>query len=77
MSDGMSDEVTMLSARLEEMEMRMTYQEATLEALNEVVIKLQDRLDVAVGEIQRMKQQMATGAEFVRPMSEETPPPHY
>lgn len=77
MSDEVASLAVSLAARLEEMEMRMTYQEATLDSLNEVVIKLQDRVDLVVTEIQRMKQHMHSDAEFVRPMSEETPPPHY
>ena len=50
-----------MERRVEELEVKVAYLESTLEDLNQVVIK----------------QQLEQGAEFVRPLSEETPPPHY
>ncbi len=66
-----------METRIEDIEVRIAYLEQTVEALNQVVIKQQDRLDLLVMELMRTKQQVESGAEFVRPQSEETPPPHY
>ena len=66
-----------METRLEDIEIRMTYLESTVEELNQVVIKQQERIDLLVAELMRTKQQVESGAEFVRPLSEETPPPHY
>ncbi len=66
-----------MEARIEELEVRLTYQEATLEALNQIVIKQQGQIDLLTTELQRTKQQLENGSEFVRAQSEEKPPPHY
>ncbi len=66
-----------METRIEDLEVRIAYLESTLEEVNQVVIKQQDQIDLLLAEIQRQKQQLENGAEFVRPLSEETPPPHY
>lgn len=66
-----------MESRIEDIEVRMAYLEHTVEALNQVVIGQQERMDLLLVELMRMKQQLEAGAEFVRPLSEETPPPHY
>lgn len=66
-----------MNKRIEDIEVRMAYLEHTVEELNQVVIKQQERIDLLVAELMRTKQQVESGAEFVRPLSEETPPPHY
>jgi len=66
-----------MDKRLEDIEIRMAYQESTVEGLNQVVIRQQDQIDLLVLEIRRLKQQLEQGDELVRPLSEETPPPHY
>jgi len=66
-----------MEKRVEDVEVRMAYLEATVETLNQVVIDQQNRIDLLVREVQTMKQQLEAGAEFVRPQSEDTPPPHY
>lgn len=66
-----------MERRVEDIEVRMAYLEHTVEELNQVVIKQQERIDLLVAELMRMKQQVVSGTEFVRPLSEETPPPHY
>ena len=66
-----------MDKRIEDIEVRMAYLEQTVDELNQVVIKQQDRIDLLVAELMRTKQQVESGAEFVRPQSEETPPPHY
>ncbi len=66
-----------MEKRIEDVEIRMVYLEQTVEELNQVVIKQQDQIDRLLIEVTRMNQQMDSGAEFVRPQSDETPPPHY
>jgi SlyX protein len=66
-----------MEKRIEDVEVRLAYLEATVEQLNQVVIEQQGRIDLLVREVQTLKQQLASGAEIVRPQSEETPPPHY
>lgn len=66
-----------MESHVEDLEIRITYLESSLEELNQVVIKQQNQIDLLIEEIKRMKQQQVQGAEFVRPLSEETPPPHY
>lgn len=66
-----------MEARIEDLEVRLTYQEATLEALNQIVIKQQDQIDLLIAELQRTKQQIENASEFVRSESDEEPPPHY
>ncbi len=66
-----------MDRRFEDIEVRMSYLEHSLEALDQVVIKQQERIDLLIAELMRTKQQVESGAEFVRPQSEDTPPPHY
>ncbi len=66
-----------MELRIEDLEVRLTYQEATLEELNQVIIKQQNQIDLLIEEIKRIKQQQERGGEFVRSQSEEEPPPHY
>ena len=63
--------------KMTDLEIRISYLENTIDELNEVVTKQQDQIDLLIREALRVKQQVEQGAEFVRPMSEETPPPHY
>ena len=66
-----------MDKRLEDLEIRLSYQESTIEDLNQVVIRQQDQIDMLIEEIKQIKQQQQQGGDLVRPMSEETPPPHY
>ena len=66
-----------MERRVEDLEIKIVYLESTLESLNQVVIKQQNQIDLLIEEIKRLKQQLEQGVEFVRPLSEETPPPHY
>ncbi|MFC1749877.1 SlyX family protein [Pseudomonadota bacterium] len=66
-----------MESRVEDLEVRLTYQEAALEELNQVVIKQQNQIDLLIAELQRTKQQLENGSEFVRSQSDEEPPPHY
>lgn len=66
-----------MSEQITDLEIRLTYQESALQELNDVIVKQQDQIDALIVEIRRLRQQLESGAEFVRPQSEETPPPHY
>ncbi|ALP52239.1 hypothetical protein Tel_03250 [Candidatus Tenderia electrophaga] len=66
-----------MEQRLEDLEVRITYLESTVDELNQVVIKQQGHIDLLIEELKRQKQQLEQGGEWVRPLSEETPPPHY
>ncbi|QYJ85480.1 SlyX family protein [Shewanella mesophila] len=67
-----------LEQRIEELEMKLAFQESTIDALDEQVIKLnelvndqQEKLRMLISKIQQVEpSNMATQAE-------ETPPPHY
>jgi SlyX protein len=66
-----------MSEQITDLEIRLTYQESALQELNDVIVKQQDQIDALIVEVRRLRQQLASGSEFVRPQSEETPPPHY
>ena len=67
-----------LEQRIEELEMKLAFQESTIDALDEQVIKLnelvndqQEKLRMLISKIQQVEpSNMASQAE-------ETPPPHY
>ncbi len=67
-----------LEQRIEELEMKIAFQESTIEALDQQVIKLnnlveeqQEKLRILISKIQQVEpSNIATQAE-------ETPPPHY
>ncbi|MBD1227419.1 SlyX family protein [Xenorhabdus griffiniae] len=71
-------ELSEFERRFEQLETKLAYQEATIEALNQEVIKQQIETD-------RLKEQLKLITErlknhqtsIIAPLSEETPPPHY
>ena len=68
----------MEDARLVDLEIRLTHQEATLQALNDVVAEQQGLIDQLRKEVETLRRQLrdATPANVAEPW-EETPPPHY
>jgi len=66
-----------MQEKITDLEIRISYMEETIETLNEVVTRQQDQIDLLIREVMQLKQQVEQGADFVRPLSEETPPPHY
>ena len=68
----------MEDARLVDLEIRLTHQEATLQALNDVVAERQTLIDGLRKEVETLKRQLRdmTPADIAAPW-EETPPPHY
>lgn len=67
--------MTELEERLIEIEMALANQEKTIDDLNEVVIKQGKIIDELVKQTRLIKDSMPQ--DFVKPLSEETPPPHY
>lgn len=68
----------MEDARMTDLEIRLTYQEATLQALNDTVVAQQGVIDQLRREVELLKRQLrdAAPADIAAPW-EETPPPHY
>lgn len=70
---------TELETRLIEFEIRLSHQDDTLEALNQVIIKQQRDIDGLQGEISQLKQrlQSVSAAGDVIAAEQEPRPPHY
>ena len=68
----------MEDARLIELEIRITHQEATLQTLNDVVAVQQRSIDQLYKDIETLKRQFndIASSNLATP-EEETPPPHY
>lgn len=64
-----------LENRLIEIETALANQEKFIDDLNEVVIKQGKIIDALVQQMKIIKETMPQ--DFVKPLSEETPPPHY
>lgn len=69
---------TNLDGRMIELETRLTFQEHTLQALNEVVTRQQQQIEALVREIEALKDRLRAAAPSpVGPLEDEKPPPHY
>jgi len=67
-----------MEERLAELEIRVAFQEKTLQDLNDVVTRQQAQLDSVVRELQALKGRIkAVMVSNVASEVEETPPPHY
>jgi SlyX protein len=68
----------MEDARLTDLEIRLTHQEATLQTLNDVIADQQRLIDQLRKEVEGLKRQMRdmSSADIAAPW-EEPPPPHY
>lgn len=68
----------MTEARLTDLEIRITHQEATLLALNDVIAAQQRVIDQLRKEVEALKRQLRDmSPSGVAAPWEETPPPHY
>ncbi len=67
-----------MDERLAELETRVTFQDQTIQELNEVVTRQQAQIDRLVREVEALKLHLASLAPSpVIPAEEEKPPPHY
>lgn len=67
-----------MQERLAELEVRLTFQDKTIQELNEVVTRQQRQLDRLTRELETLKAQLQVLApSLVVSQAEETPPPHY
>ena len=65
-------------AHIVDLETRLTYQEAALQELSDVIVRQQKTLDSLGAQLESVRQQMRTQAQFdVLPTAQEPPPPHY
>ncbi len=65
-------------AHIIDLETRLTYQEAALQELNDVIVRQQKMLDNLDAQLEVLRQQLRAQAQFdVLPASQEPPPPHY
>ncbi len=64
--------------RFVDLETRLTYQERTIEELNEVVTKQQDQIDLLIEKIEAIVSHLREGISPVEgDAADEPPPPHY
>jgi len=67
-----------MNERLTELEVRVAFQDKTIQDLNEVVIRQQREIDRLAKELEAMKFQLSElTPSMVIPPEEEKPPPHY
>ncbi|CDL83456.1 SlyX family protein [Xenorhabdus szentirmaii] len=71
-------ELSEFEQRFEQLETKIAYQEATIEALNQEVRKQQIETDKLKEQLRLMTERLKTHqTSIIAPLSEETPPPHY
>lgn len=66
-----------IEARLTELEIKASFGEDTLDALNRVIIRQQTQLDRVLRELARLQQHAAAGAPPAARDARDELPPHY
>jgi len=67
-----------MNERLTELEVRVAFQDQTIQDLNEVVTRQQRQIDRLTQELEAVKSRLsALAPSMVIPPEEEKPPPHY
>ncbi|SUZ52755.1 uncharacterized protein METZ01_LOCUS5609 [marine metagenome] len=64
------------TARIEDLETKLTFQEDTIQKLNDVIVTCQTRVDELDAIIRMLMEQVRTAEHIIKP-EDETPPPHY
>ncbi len=65
-------------ARIDNLEMRLVYQDEVIEALNKTVIEQWAKLDQAISRIKHLEERLREiQISVVRDATDEAPPPHY
>lgn len=62
--------------RIIELEKKSAFQEDTIEALNQVIIEQQKRLDRVEKRLKFITDQLE-GSDLIKKLEDEAPPPHY
>lgn len=63
--------------RIDELEIKITLMEQTIEQLNQVIITQDTELLGLKHHLSQMKKQLNNVSDRIAPLTEETPPPHY
>ena len=66
-----------LGERLNILEGTVSFQERTIEDLNQVIVRQQEQMDRLEARLRSLSEQLSSGGPFVRSPDEEEPPPHY
>lgn len=75
---GETAEARYASQRIDELEMRVAYQDEVIETLNKTVIAQWSKLDEALARLKLLEARLReVQVSAIRDASEETPPPHY
>ena len=64
------------AARIEDLETKLTFQEDTIQKLNDVIVTCQTRVDDHDAMIRMLMEQVRTAEHIINP-EDEPPPPHY
>ena len=64
------------AARIEDLETKLTFQEDTIQKLNDVIVTCQTRVDEHAAMIRMLMEQVRTAEHIINP-EDEPPPPHY
>lgn len=70
------NDVTALSERIDALEMRLTYQDETIETLNQTITDQWRKIDALTRQLAEMKERLQQ-AESSLPGPANEPPPHY
>jgi SlyX protein len=65
-----------IAARIEDLETKLTFQEDTIQKLNDVIVTCQTRIDELDAIIRMLTEQVRTAEPIIKP-EDEPPPPHY
>ncbi len=71
------DERERQNERLEILEMKVSFQDRTIEALNEIVTRQQDQIDKLTVEVEKLSDAMTAVTEDGVDAGQEPAPPHY
>ena len=65
-----------IANRIEDLETKLTFQEDTIQKLNDVIVTCQTRVDEHDAMIRMLTEQVRTAEHIINP-EDEPPPPHY
>ena len=63
-----------IAARIEDLETKLTFQEDTIQKLNDVIVTCQTRIDELDAIIRMLTEQVRTAEHIIKPEDEPTPP---